>query len=129
MRTLVTLEPATLVVAPDPPVRWLRSLQRACFRLVTWRGFDAAVSGIIVANIVFMMLKHAGQSQAYIDAITISNAIFTALFGIEALLKVRPWEGQVPYRAEPITPPPPSNGSLPADRWPRPAAVLFLAVE
>lgn len=89
MRTLVTLEPATLVIAPDPPVRWLRSVQRAFFRFVTWRGFDAAVSAVIVTNIVFMMLRHAGQSQEYIDAISVSNAIFTALFGLEALLKVR----------------------------------------
>ena len=116
MRTLVTLQPASLVVAPDPPIRWLRSAQHACFRLVTARGFEYAVGAAIALNIGFMCLRHSGESAAYLQVrggwmmgpgkmifpcpivnpplrllqvLVVANAVFTALFGLEAALKVR----------------------------------------
>ena len=89
MRTLLTLEPATLVEAPETEYRLLRSLQRTCFRLVTWRGFDPMVVCVIVANVAFACLRHAGQETGYTNTIAAANVFFTVLFGLEALVKVR----------------------------------------
>ena len=88
MRTLITLEPATLVAAPEPSLRALRVLQRSCFQLVNWRGFDTAIGLTIAANIAIMCMRQAGQTSAYTSTMAVANIVFTVIFALEALLKV-----------------------------------------
>lgn len=89
MRTLVTLEPASLVAAPDPGFLPLRIITRVCFRLVTWRVFDQVIGALVMLNILFMGLRHSGASTETLTAIVTANYIFTALFALEAVFKVR----------------------------------------
>lgn len=68
-----------------PPLgRW----RLRCFSLVTSLGFENAVAGLIVVNVLVMAVAHYPSSQAWDELHKISNTVFTFLFLAEALLKL-----------------------------------------
>ncbi len=64
------------------------SLQRACFRFVTWRWFDHCIAAVISANIAVMCIRHANEEAAIVAVEDTAGIVFTAIFGLEALVKL-----------------------------------------
>ena len=63
-------------------------MQKGVHRLVTSTPFEYFIMAIIVANSLFLMLKFDGQSQEWVLALDIGNYVFTAIFTLEAVLKL-----------------------------------------
>ena len=69
-----------------PPSRhWLRV---KCFRVVTSHEFELFILSCIVANSIVMAADHFGQGEDYALALEVCNETFSAVFLVEAVLKL-----------------------------------------
>mmetsp|Transcript_37153 Transcript_37153/g.83235 ORF Transcript_37153/g.83235 Transcript_37153/m.83235 type:complete len:774 (-) Transcript_37153:345-2666(-) len=69
-----------------PPSRhWLRV---KCFRVVTSHEFELFILSCIVANSIVMAADHFGQGEDYALALKVCNETFSAVFLVEAVLKL-----------------------------------------
>ena len=59
-----------------------------CYRLVTWVWFDRVVIATVIANVIVMALKHAGEATSYATLEQIGNEVFTVFFVMETAVKV-----------------------------------------
>jgi len=76
------LRPLDKVIVPPGDMR------KWCHFFVLNPKFDNFMTFVIVLNVGFMSVEHFGMNQAFQDASRISNYIFTAIFVVEAVLKV-----------------------------------------
>ena len=105
----VALITHSLSLQPRPPAlpAWLPQplarLQRFLFRAVHSRAKDIFFAALTVANLAVMALTHAGQGEAARLSLWRLECVFTALFVLEAALKmaglgplqyVRSWESR-----------------------------------
>lgn len=88
IRRVVTLTPLSRIYLPSSRWRWVQTLQSWCFRLLSWLWFERCITAAIIANLLFMALKHANQDLLFYRIETYSNAVFTVFFGAEAIVKV-----------------------------------------
>jgi hypothetical protein len=69
----------------DPPPRGWRT---PFFALVSAERFDGFIGVLIALNVGVMCLTHAGETQAWSNAVFWANATFAFLFLLEAILKL-----------------------------------------
>ena len=70
---------------PDPVPRGCR---RGIYKLVTHSAFDTSIVACILINMLLMTFVWEGQSQEWVDTLEVLNTIFTAIFTLEAALKI-----------------------------------------
>ena len=58
------------------------------YKIVTNQAFDAFIMIIIILNMIQMAMTYETASYTYLKALEIANYIFTAIFSIEATLKI-----------------------------------------
>ena len=59
-----------------------------CFTLISSPFFERAITASIIGNLCFMAIKHANEDLIFYRIETVANAVFTVIFGVEALLKI-----------------------------------------
>ncbi|KXZ52368.1 hypothetical protein GPECTOR_9g412 [Gonium pectorale] len=79
LRTSMDQRPAQ----PDGPP-WREGL----YALATSNAFNNFIMGTITVNVLFMAMVHADMSNSWQAVMSISNVIFTAIFAVEAALKL-----------------------------------------
>lgn len=52
------------------------------------RWFDIAVASLVIANVVFMALRQARESDTIFSVQRVSNGVFIAIYGCEIAVKV-----------------------------------------
>ena len=67
-----------------PPPGWRASF----YRLVSADAFDGFVGALIALNVAVMCMTHAGESDAFANALFWTNAAFTLVFLVEAVMKI-----------------------------------------
>jgi len=70
-----------------------RDLRYRLWDLITSTPFDIAIMICIVLNMLQMALDHEGASPQMIMFLRVSNYIFTAIFFVEAVLKIYVYRG------------------------------------
>jgi hypothetical protein len=58
------------------------------FEVVTSSWFEWLVLGLIIGNMIILALSHAGMDEAWVDATSYANLVFTGLFAVEAVMKI-----------------------------------------
>ena len=69
---------------PPPPGKW----RKAMYRVVTSNFFEDFIMTAIFVNILFMAMTKDGMSDAYEGALFYANIFFTALFTLEAAMRI-----------------------------------------
>ena len=88
MRMLLTIR------LPPPRKPWptrsrvFNAVRGVVFRFVQRSAFENIILCVIVINIAFMCLTHYGASASWLIAQESAAAVFTAIFGLEAVLKL-----------------------------------------
>jgi hypothetical protein len=82
MRLMLSSGPVKLL--QRPAALW----RRRCFALVELKGFEMGIMGAIVLNAACLSMRYRQQSFAYLAAVEAANEVFTAVFVLEALLKL-----------------------------------------
>ena len=78
--------PISLSLSPPPSApQW----RQCAFHLVKKPSFEYGILAAIVINVLFMAMEFQGQPLWWDDTLRVLNYIFSALFFIEAVLKVR----------------------------------------
>jgi len=94
--SIAAITPETVSVAPTRrtlPI-WefepgpVHPRRRAVYEIVMSRGFDAFMTAIVSINIAFMALSSYKKAAWQSEAAVCSEAFFSAVFGVEALLKL-----------------------------------------
>lgn len=85
LQTMLWLTEIRPAYHPQPPAgpRWRVRL----FTAVKSAWFDRAITVVIVANIAVLASQHYGQSEAVTYGFFVADAVFTSLYGAEALLR------------------------------------------
>ena len=79
-----------LSAAPDyettnvPKQQWRRKFHT----LVSSSRFESTIMGVIMVNMIQMGSLHEGQSKEFAAVLDVTNYIFTAIFFVEAVLKL-----------------------------------------
>ena len=60
----------------------------AVFAVTLHPAFEIVILAVIVINVVFMCIGHAGEDQRWLTAQDVAGAVFTAIFGLEVVLKL-----------------------------------------
>lgn len=80
------------LLAATKPVRKFRpprvGFRRSVFNIVTTDTFDAFIMAMIMCNVLFMSMEHYEMTPVWVAATTNANYFFTALFSLEALMKL-----------------------------------------
>uniref|UniRef100_A0A7S1XCD4 Voltage-gated ion channel superfamily n=1 Tax=Tetraselmis chuii TaxID=63592 RepID=A0A7S1XCD4_9CHLO len=80
------------LLAATKPIRKFRPPQvgfrRSVFNIVTTDSFDAFIMAMIMCNVLFMSMEHYEMSPPWVAATTNANFFFTALFSVEAVMKL-----------------------------------------
>jgi len=63
-------------------------LRKAAYNLVTSDVFEVSIVVIIIINVMFMASRHDGQSAEWSTTLDRLNVVFTAIYGVEAVLKI-----------------------------------------
>lgn len=64
------------------------SVQKWVYNLVTWSLFESFIVLVICCNAVAMLMQYEGMPQSYEDGLAVANIVFTAIFTVEAVLKL-----------------------------------------
>lgn len=73
----------------DRPEHRLRAL---CFDLAGHSKFEWFITGMIIANTLFMASFHADQPDGWDLTLRIANFFFLAVFTLEAAIKITAWQ-------------------------------------
>jgi len=65
------------------------SIERTLVRIVEGQPFDNFITIVILVNVVCMAIEHHGQPDAMTQALYLLNFVFTVIFAIEAVLKIK----------------------------------------
>ena len=80
---------AVVTMAIKRPERPLESpLRQLCYDLYMNGAFDATIMGIIMLNVLFMAMEHHNMSSQWRLVMFTTNIIFTAIYIIEAAIKL-----------------------------------------
>jgi len=81
--------PPLLLRPPKARSPWLARFRGTMFHCVQHGAFEGTVIALILLNGAFMALKHYPQAEPQWDATQeVANAVFTAAFGLEMVMKV-----------------------------------------
>lgn len=72
------------IKAPPPKQRWRRKL----YNIVKHQAFEIVLAVVIVLNIAILCINHNGQSDQLQLLQTVSDYLFTAIYIIEAVIKL-----------------------------------------
>eukprot|EP00163_Fabomonas_tropica_P029147 TRINITY_DN6158_c0_g1_i1.p1 TRINITY_DN6158_c0_g1~~TRINITY_DN6158_c0_g1_i1.p1 ORF type:complete len:1884 (+),score=375.64 TRINITY_DN6158_c0_g1_i1:93-5654(+) len=75
-------------IIPDPPTNWAPALRTRFFYLVRDKRFEYSIVGLICLNIAMMATAHHEEPEVLTDTLDIANLVFTAVFTVEAILKL-----------------------------------------
>ncbi|KXZ52367.1 hypothetical protein GPECTOR_9g411 [Gonium pectorale] len=70
------------------PARPAHKARAVLYDITMSKYFDGLVLSVVVINVAFMAMVHANMSDAWKAVMSISNAVFTAIFAVEAALKL-----------------------------------------
>ena len=88
MRRLLTIRlPPAREPKPTPSPAF-NAFRRVIFRIIVHPSFENAILVVICINIIFMCLTHYGETERWLFSQNVAAAIFTAIFGLEAALKI-----------------------------------------
>mmetsp|Transcript_11321 Transcript_11321/g.26831 ORF Transcript_11321/g.26831 Transcript_11321/m.26831 type:complete len:1216 (+) Transcript_11321:1-3648(+) len=62
--------------------------RRSVYDVVSSDWFDGFIMSMIMINVLFMSMEHYGMDDAWVEVTTNANYFFTALFALEAALKI-----------------------------------------
>ena len=72
------------IIPPTPPDLW----RRVCYDIVQYPYFEHVITICILLNMLAMTSQAFGQSSTTLFAFSLLNYIFSAIFGLEAILKI-----------------------------------------
>jgi len=85
-----------VAAAPDfetisvPTANWRKKVHR----LVTRQAFDIVIMACIILNMIQMALFYEGATDGYLGFLELVNYVFTAVFTLEAILKLIAFGGR-----------------------------------
>lgn len=88
MRTLLSVRLPPPSKPRPTPFAAFNAVRRVVFSVIIHPAFDLFILGVIVVNVVFMCISHVGEDHPWVAAQDVSGAVFSAIFGLEALFKI-----------------------------------------
>ncbi|XP_065176053.1 sodium channel protein 60E-like [Sycon ciliatum] len=82
MLKLAYAKPRRIAVRPE------NVFQRYCYHIAKSNRFDLAIIILIMMNLVVLAVQHHNQPEPVTNALYILNIFFTAVYGLEALIKL-----------------------------------------